>query len=289
MGLIRLLVLPSILMGVAILVIPRLSSAARSTWQRNLIVGAVLILIVAFFITLAMPIHAGCSKDEILFLIMAFGPIPLAGIAGFLMHSGLRDWWRISWWHMGGGLALFAMGCLLLRDLASGGRLGPVIAFLVALSATGVAIVTALWMVWSLPRWRKLAALLPAIVLPAALFVSIWIGEGQSPEEITQRNGDTIAQALERYHAETGIYPAELTELVPTCLVEIPEALTTQGTGWLYTSDSNQYTLGYWHYPDKLGVILCLHSSTDEGWQCQSTYSAEDWTPFSPVPTPTVQ
>jgi hypothetical protein len=181
---------------------------------------------------------------------------------------------------------LFALACTLLCGFASLGHLGPVLALLTMLSATGVAIVTGAWMVYSLPGWRKLSAVLIGFVLPMVFSASIWVGENQSPEKVTRRNGDKIAYALEQYYAETGEYPTELNDLVPANLTELPQALTTQGTGWLYTSSTNQYTLGYWHYPHKLGVVLCLYSSESKNWQCESTFHSQGWGPFSPVWTP---
>jgi uncharacterized membrane protein (Fun14 family) len=147
------------------------------------------------------------------------------------------------------------------------GSAGATAALLSILPTVGVGIVTALWMVWSLPCWRKLAALLTGILFPAALFVSLWIGADNSPDTITRRNGDAIVQSLERYHAETGTYPSELIGLVPAVLTALPEKPQTVG-GWLYTITDNEYTLGYVDGVDQYGYWVCVHSSENPKWDC---------------------
>ena len=278
---------PSVLMGVAIFVAPRLRSTLRVSARRKAIAGLALLCAVGLLTILATPDYTVAAFTR---SVQSLWLIPLLiGIAGFLIQSSLRDPPGFCWWRIAVGFVLLVLACFSLSAMSSLGQLAPVMALLVALATTGVAIVTALWMIWSLPRWRKLIAVLVGVLFPAMLFASIWIGDTQSPEENTQRNGNVIVQALEQCYAETGTYPAKLIELVPTYLTEVPEALTTQGTGWLYTATASQYTLGYWHYPRKFGVTLCLHSSESEGWQCNHTYRYQDWEPFSPVPTPVLR
>jgi len=279
------LVLPAILMRVAISVIPYPLPIVEVPRRLRVILGVILFLLIGVIVLVA-PSYV---RHDVINSIQVFGPIPLVGIAGFLLQYGLRDPYRVRWGSIAVSLALLAAVCFLLWNTASLGRLGPVFAFITVLSVAGVTLVTAIWMLWSLRRWRKLIALLVGFALPAVFLASVWMGEEQSPEEITQRNGDVIVQALGQYHTESGVYPTDLAELVPAHLNELPEARTMQDTGWLYTSDTRKYTLGYWHYPDKLGVILCLHSSKITGWQCEPTYRAQDWSPFSPVPTPVLR
>jgi hypothetical protein len=285
MGFVVLLVLPAILMELVILRIsypPPPLPIVEVPKRLRVVLGVGLFLLIGAIVLIA-PTH---KRFDVIFGIVVFGPIPLAGISGFLLQYGLRDPCRVRRWCIAVSLTLLIGGCLLLWYFASLGQLGPLFAYLTALSAAGVALVTAIWMAWSLPRWRKLTALLVGLLLPGAFLASVRMGDAQSPERITERNGDVIIQALEKHHIENGVYPTNLAELVPAHLNELPEALTTQGTGWLYTSDTREYTLGYWHYPHKFGVILCLHSSETAGWQCESTYEPRDWSPFSPVLTP---
>lgn len=271
-------------MVLAIVSFPRDLLAPLTLSRRQVIVGLVLLVSAGSVFMVAMPSY---KRWDWVMSIWTFGLIPLTGIAGFLMQSSLRDPQRIIWWR---GIASFVLFVLISFALGSWGTfvgVGTVIAFLIASSATGVAIVTGVWTAWSLPRWRKLTALMIGIVFPAAFFASIWVGASWSPESITKKNGDLIVQSLEQYYVENGVYPTELTELVPGYLTGLPKALTTQRTGWLYTSTINQYTLGYWHSPGSYGIVtLCLHQSRSKKWECKPTLHTRDWEPFSPVLTP---
>lgn len=283
MGFIVLIVLPAILMGVAIWAASYLQPIVEVLRRSVVILGISVILLIGIIVLVA-PYRV---RYDIVNNIQLFGPILLAGIAGFLLQYSLRDSHRVHWWCIAISMALFIAGCFLLWWLASLGGLATLCAFFTALSSVGVTTVAAIWMARSLWRWRKLTALLVGFVIPAAFVASVLLGETQSPEDITQRNGNIIVQALEQRRSESGVYPTSLDKLVPVCLNELPEALTTQGTGWLYTSDGSQYTLGYWDDPRWFGVNLCLHSSESKGWRCKYTYGYQDWSPFSPVPTPT--
>lgn len=116
--------------------------------------------------------------------------------------------------------------------------------------------------------------------------MSLAQGVSDSSEERTKRNGDALVAALQSYYAAERRYPAALDELVPPYLPALPEALTTQGTGWLYMSDTQQYTLGYWYNPGKIDFFLCRYQSHEPGWTCRvELHSAAGWAPFEPVPT----
>ncbi len=264
---------PAILMGLAIFAIPR----GWLLLRRKVVVSLILLFLVGFVVVILTTDH---SRDIL-------GPPFFTAIVGFLMQSSLHESRKIHWWRIALSLMLSVLACFALGHVASFGGWAPAFAFFVALSATGIAIVAGLWMVWSLPRWRKLAALVVGVVLPVTFLASISIGETRSPETVTEKNGDRIVQALEQYHLETGTYPTELTGLAPVYLAALPEALTTQGTGWLYTSNDKQYTLGYWHDPDRDGATLCLHSSESKNWECEFTFMPRGWGPFQGVPTPT--
>ena len=273
---------PAVLMGVAILLAPHVRALLRIPVRQKVIIG-----VVACVVSLAILILANFDHEVSSFLnsVRIFWPIPLmVGVAGFLMQSSLQDASRISWWRIITSSVLLVSLCVFMAIISSGG--GGLGAILLILPTVGVEIVAALWMVWSLPRWRKFAALIMGVAVPVGLVVSVLIGNTQSPETITEKNGNRIVQALEQYHLETGAYPTELTKLVPVYFAAVPEAHTTQGTGWLYTANDNQYTLGYWYYPEKYGVTLCLHSTENNKWECEPTYLSRGWGPFQGVPTP---
>ncbi len=219
-------------------------------------------------------------------------PAIFIGVAGLLIQSSLRYPHVISWWRLASGIIIVLGVCFGLAALASVGGLAPLFALILGSIATLPALISGVWIAWSAPRWRKLAAPLVGLLIPFAFWISIWQGDAQSPENITQRHGDQIVHALETFHTVQQSYPAALTALVPIYLPNLPVALTTQGTGWLYDTDSHTYTLGYWHYPGKYDVILCRFRSTSSAWNCGVTDNTpQGWAPFRIVwtPTPTLQ
>jgi hypothetical protein len=212
----------------------------------------------------------------------------LVGIAGFLIQRGLRNTQTARWHLIGAGSIALILAGLLLGRLASWGGWGGVLAFILLLATGVVAVGICIWLVLALPSWRRLASLGFAAATALIGWVSWEVGDYYSPETTVRRNAEAIIRSLEEYHMESSTYPATLDELVPTHLPKLPEAVTMQDTGWLYKSTGTTYTLGYWMWPEKYGVYLCLYTSGSEGRECRSTgYSEEGWEPFQPVPTPT--
>jgi hypothetical protein len=115
----------------------------------------------------------------------------------------------------------------------------------------------------------------------------------EDPEDLaaTESNARAVIMALEQCYEDSGGYPASLSELVPTCLDELPEAVTTRGMGWLYTAADDEYTLGYWYGATKYAVYVCLRGSAERTWDCHGCLLPPEpgcWGPFTPVPTPTI-
>jgi hypothetical protein len=211
-----------------------------------------------------------------------FGPIIASVVAGVLLHSGLRASNQVDWRRVGVGIALLALTCYGLFYLASFGLLVSVFASLLGLIIACVAAVAGFWMFWRLRGMQGIIALVVGILFPIALYFGIRAGNAQAPENVTQRNGDIIIQALHRYYTDTRTYPGRLTDLEPSYLAAEPDALTTQSTGWLYTGNDKEFTLGYWYWPDKFGAEVCLYQSGTQSWEC----GANNWGPFRAVPTP---
>jgi hypothetical protein len=217
-------------------------------------------------------------------VVYIYGSPFLIGLATFLIVSGVSKAHRSCWWRVLAGLAISVLVGLWSIDLASRGGMGGVGAVITTLFALVAVVVVALGMLVSLRGWWKLTAALPVVLFPLVLFGSIVIGHRRSPKSVTQDNGDVIVQALDDHYATTGSYPPELARLVPAYLATLPEALTTQGTGWLYDSSGDGFTLGYWQWPGKFGSsYVCLYTSVDETWECEF----DQWGPFKAVSTPT--
>lgn len=219
-------------------------------------------------------------------LILIAFPI-VAGCAGYLLQSALRDTNHIVWWRVALSISLILGLCGGFGLIASTGQLAPVIAIVLAVYTTVVVLIASIWIAWTVPRWRKLSALPFAILAPYAFWASIQYGDAQSPENITQQHGDLIVQTLERYHNAQGAYPSALTDLVPAYIPALPEALTTQGTGWLYKAQHDQFALGFWYWPDKLGAMVCKYRTSERKWDCSPAFDAQGWAPFDGVSTPT--
>jgi hypothetical protein len=213
---------------------------------------------------------------------LLFLPYLFSGVAAFLIQAGLRKPKRLGWF-VPLGLVMFLAVALSLAEVAGYGGLGTVFAFLTAVATGGVALVAAIWMLWSLEGWRKSAAVLAGVLFPLSLFLSVRVGDSNSPENITERNGAEIIAALDNYYQSEGVYPNSLSDLLPDHFLSLPDALTRQGTGWLYDRTDTGFILGYWRWPEKMGADVCLYQSVARYWNCE----LNNWGPFRPVETST--
>ena len=217
---------------------------------------------------------------------LIFSPPFLVGCAGVLLYRGLRAVPHVHWGYSSASVFLFLLASIVVGWLARGSGLGLVFAFALGGCSIAVLFIETMWIVWCVPRWRKLGAGVVFIAVSVLFWQSILYGETQSPEMITQRNGTTIVGALDQYYRRYSHFPATLQELTPQYFSELPVAVTTQNTGWLYALTDDTYTLGYWYWPDKHGVMLCTYSSAVGRWKCSPTLSYRDWEPFPVVLTP---
>lgn len=267
-------------MGMLLWALPRDALVIRAPSRKLMIVAALgaAILILIFF---ALP-----DYDRWYFqIVLIFSPPLLIGVQGILLYSALHTSSKVDWGQLLVSAVMLALTSYALYDLTRMGLLAPLFAMGIALATTGVTLVVGIWLIWVLAGWRKSISVVSLIVVPLVLVASLAAGNARAPESITKINGSTIAQALERFHEDKLVYPQSLEELIPVYLQEIPEALTTQGTGWLYVASGGEYTLGYWYWPDDC-TSLCKYSSEDHAWSCNIACLSEDWTPFTPVPTP---
>ncbi len=82
----------------------------------------------------------------------------------------------------------------------------------------------------------------------------------------TKRRGDVLSEALKKYRADNGKYPAKLTDLVPKYTPSI--LLPTAGRReWEYWSYENDFGLKFGVY----GFYPCFYwTSYDDSWQGDS-------------------
>jgi len=212
-------------------------------------------------------------------------PVACTALATFLLHRGLASSRPLArWFLLASLLLLIVIGSSILFAAVRAEDDG-LFAFIFAVPVTATAVGAAIWLALSLPSWRKLAAVALGVLFPMLILLSIQLLATPAPETITRQHGDVLIQALKRYAQTTGSYPDHLTDLVPTYLPAIPEATTTQGTGWLYRGTAQQFILGFWYWPEKDSSWVCLHQSDGVEWECKY----DNWGPFSPVSTPQVE
>ncbi len=278
--LIILLILPALLMGMLLWALPKDALVIRAPSRKLMIIAALGIAILTL-IFLALP-----DYDRWYFqIVFIFSPPFLIGIQGILLYSALHTSSKIGWGQLLVSAVMLALTYFALYNLTSMGLLAPLFAMGIALATTGVTLVVGIWLIWVLSGWRKSISVVSLIVVPLTLVAGVAVGNTRAPESITHINGSTIAQALEQFYEDRRMYPQSLRDLIPVYLQEIPEALTTQGTGWLYVSSGDEYTLGYWYWPDNC-TTLCKYNTRNPVWSCDIACLAEDWRPFTPVPTP---
>ena len=114
-------------------------------------------------------------------------------------------------------------------------------------------------------RWVLATALLWTAACPAP-------GEGVKAER-GYRRAEPIIAALDRFHADSGHYPATLAALVPMFLSD--SALATPSRAqerypWTYKLDGATYTLQF-RYTGP-GSNECTYMATSRRWQCSGLY-----------------
>lgn len=215
---------------------------------------------------------------------LLFGP-PLCVAAGFvLIQRSLCQARKINWYFLIGGISLVGASCLVLGHLSAFGGLGGAVALVIGFYALIGALPLVLWMLLSLPRWRKVVAPVLFTLLPIILFLSIHIGNDSVPERTKEQNTQIIASALERYRIDNTVYPENLDALVPKYLDILP-ASPEINYGWLYKNDGNDYALGYACWIDRFYVDFCVY--TKETKEVKMTRILPPETPIFQVgPTP---
>ncbi len=121
---------------------------------------------------------------------------------------------------------------------------------LVSMAVLPAAVAAGMLMGWSLPGGRRLGGLAFAAVVPLALFQVISDGLLTTrPLDLTQARAAAMAQAIERFHAEQGHYPATLAELPAWFHTRLFEPVIWRDETWCYEGGADFYRLGYVHRP----------------------------------------
>lgn len=125
---------------------------------------------------------------------------------------------------------------------------------------------------------RRVAFLLLA---PALIAAGYTLGWKIDPQAITTARAERITQAIESYHAESGEYPQEISQLTPGYMLYMLGPLTGRGQVWCYQSGQDYYRLGYVFFqryyrptiPDPLSEIRIVASAGEPPpgeWMCDA-------------------
>jgi hypothetical protein len=121
-----------------------------------------------------------------------------------------------------------------------------------------------------------------------------------SHHRVTEANAARLQEAVERFQAKTGSYPADLEALVPGELWWIPQPMNLPGQDWCYEGGPDYYRLGtiyreHWSAPFLLVRVYASAGNLPEtSWICdervaelRSELAARFNTAPTPVPLPT--
>jgi len=180
-------------------------------------------------------------------------------------------------------------------DQTSDGMSGLSLSLSAGLGAIAAGMVLAL----TASGWRRLAGLAFGVAVPLALFAAFDYGWDISYHALTEARAARLEAALERYHARTGSYPADLTALIPGELWWIPAPVILRGQGWCYQAGPETYRLGavyreYFSTPLSVRVYASVNDPLGTTWDCDARlaelkprYEPQPLTGASPaLPTP---
>jgi hypothetical protein len=209
---------------------------------------------------------------------LLIGPAALVGLGLALIHRALHESKRWLSWGSLAGIALLLLVCVYLAWLSSK---FDIFALVFAVFAVITAAVTGIWFLWSLSGRRRVAGLLVLTLVPALLIASVFAGANYSPPSVAKRDGTRIAEALQAYRDDRGVYPTSLTLLTPEYLATVPKDPPFVW-GWLYTVKDDTFYLGYVTYVDREGYSVSYISSDSMEWE----YEVLSTGPFTLGPTP---
>jgi hypothetical protein len=188
---------------------------------------------------------------SVLYLIsIGLGPLLALILAGLLVYLSLTDTYPGS--RLRAGFAI-TVGILLVLGMAAVNLRHSILVKATSRAPEdhfpllSVILVIGIGLTFLLSRKKKVrwsgAAFLA--VAPLLIVLTFWLGLRFDPHAITEARAIEIGQAIERYHQDTGRYPAELGQLQPDYLSRLLGPLTGRGQIWCYQSGPDYYRLGY--------------------------------------------
>jgi hypothetical protein len=147
----------------------------------------------------------------------------------------------------------------------------PVVVFIVATAA-------AMLLAWAVTGWRRLGALVFALVVTLSTSYAFVLGSWMalSPPWLTEARAEKIERAIQRYYERQGHYPSRLANLMPFYLWRIPQPMIFRDQTWCYEGSDDYYRLGYVHQPGfgwpPDSISIQIHAAEGEppksSWPC---------------------
>jgi hypothetical protein len=218
--------------------------------------------------------------------------LPSSGESGPLSRRALL--WRLALAALLVGAFVYTHVWFWLWDGTDDGLRGLAIIIVTGAIATGAALVLAM----TSSGWRRWTGLAFPVLLVGLLGAAsaVWQGVSQPTHRITEARAARIQEALERFQARTGEYPAELAELVPSELWWISPPMILQGEGWCYEDGAGYYRLGvvyrkHWSAPSlSVRVYASAGNPPETLWSCDEKLAElrpkYEMAAAGPVPTP---
>ena len=187
-------------------------------------------IIGAGILAAAALLHAGLSREAV-----RTGPLVMGGLV--LVFSFVAWFWLVVWDSSYDPIGLILISILVL-----------------CASLAGLALLL------YLPRRRRVAGLLFALLVPAGLVLVMALVQRAGFRHITETRAGHVVRALESYHAREGNYPDALRQLVPRDTLFISRPLVLFGQDWCYEAEGDSYQLGYvdrehWSDPRLFGRV----------------------------------
>ena len=145
----------------------------------------------------------------------------------------------------------------------------PVVVFTAAVAA-------AMLLAWAARGWRRLGALVFALLVTLTASYAVEQGWRMSPTGLTEARAEKIDRAIQRYYERQGHYPSRLANLMPFYLWRIPQPMIFRDQTWCYEGGDDYYRLGYVHQrafgvpPEYISIRIhaAVGEPPDPSWPC---------------------
>jgi len=206
-------------------------------------------------------------------------PIVAVSLAARLVYTGIAgdrpsNWPAVAIRLAVAALLLLVVGNLIVTETVWVQAEDSLSVIPVLVFTTGVA--AAMLMAWEARGWRKLGALILALVVLFTASYAPGLGWRTSPTGLTEARAERIDRAIHRYYERQGRYPSKLADLRPFYLWRIPQPVIFRDQTWCYEGGDDYYRLGYVHQP-AFGVppehiSIRIHAARGEppkpSWPC---------------------